>query len=84
MEYLKSQLQRTLIRSVRNSIRQFFKTLALVLVGVSLVSIGMIFIWLGVYEYLTQFLAKWLAWLIVGVISILLGIVLALSAMSRR
>ena len=65
-------------------IRSLLKSLILALVGASLLSMGAIFIWLGVHEYLVRFLTKEASWLLVGSLSILIGIALILFASPKH
>ncbi|MEM4245675.1 MAG: hypothetical protein QW390_00080 [Candidatus Bathyarchaeia archaeon] len=84
LEYLQNQFYSGIAKSIRGLIRGLLKSLIFALVGASLLSMGAIFIWLGVYEYLLKFLAKEAAWILVGALSIILGLVLIVAASPRR
>lgn len=54
------------------------KKIFLAVVGVSFVTTGLIFLLIGVVAYLTQVIAPWMAWGIVGLITAFVGALLLL------
>lgn len=59
-------------------VAKIIKIVFLAVVGVSFLTTGLIFILIAVVTYLTQLMAAWLAWGIVGLVTALVGTVLLL------
>lgn len=50
-------------------------------VGLVVALVGIVFVSMGVVKWLAMMMASWLAWLIVGLILLLLGMVLTLATL---
>lgn len=81
---LREQLQKAIIAGIRRSLMRLLRIIVLALIGTIILAAGAVFLWIGFYYYLSSFLEPWIAWLMVGLISMLLGLVLLLAAYLTR
>ncbi|MEM2122780.1 MAG: hypothetical protein QXE79_04000 [Candidatus Bathyarchaeia archaeon] len=81
---LTEQLQKSVIRGVRGGLMRILRIIAFAVAGVIILAAGIIFLWIGFYYYLLTFLQPWVAWLMVGFTSMLLGLILLLAAYLTR
>jgi len=75
-------IQRTfggLSRYAERFFKRVLRLAGLFVAGVVVALIGVAFLAVGVVKWLTALVPSWLAWLIVGIILLLLGIVLTLA-----
>jgi hypothetical protein len=81
---LAEQIQRAFVTGVRKGLMRLLRIIILALAGVIVLAAGIIFLWIGFYYFLSKFLQPWIAWLIVGFASTLLGLFLLLAAYLTR
>lgn len=81
---LREQFQKAIIMGIRKSLIRLLRIILLALVGAIVLVVGSIFLWVGFYYYLAKFLESWIACFIVGLISMLLGLILLLAAYLSR
>jgi len=75
--------QRTLgavTRYVERMVKRALRLASLYAAGVLIAIIGLIFWAIGVVKWLAMIMPSWLAWLLVGMIMLLLGAVIVLAA----
>jgi hypothetical protein len=88
----KSSLLETLVRAVaqrtmgaitkyvERAVRRVLRLVGLYAAGFLIALIGLIFLAIGVVKWLAMMMPSWLAWLMVGIVMLLLGVVFALAA----
>ena len=91
-ENKKSPLAETLIRAVAQRamgvvtkyiervVRRILRLAGLYAAGLLIALIGLVFFAIGVVKWLAMIVPSWLAWLIVGIVMLLLGVVFVLAA----
>jgi uncharacterized protein involved in cysteine biosynthesis len=91
-ETSKSTLLETIVRAVAQRtmgsvtkyvervVRRVLRLAGLYVTGLLITIIGSIFLAIGVVKWLATIVPSWLAWLIVGIIMLLLGVVFVLAA----
>jgi len=67
-------------RYVEQVLKRLLRLAGLYLAGAVLALFGVAFVSVGVVKWLVMIVPSWLAWLMVGVVLFLLGVVLTLSA----
>ncbi len=67
-------------RYAEQLLRRLLRLVGLYLAGFMLAVVGLVFLALGVVRWLTLLIPSWLAWLIVGIVLFLLGVVLTMAA----
>ena len=70
----------TVTKYVEHIVRRALRLAGLYVVGLLIAIIGLIFLAIGVVKWLALIVPSWLAWLIVGIIMLLLGVVFVLAA----
>jgi hypothetical protein len=68
-------------KSAERFVKRMVRLVAMVLAGVVLAVLGIGFLAVGAVKWFSILMPNWLAWVIVGVILLLLGAVLTLSTM---
>jgi len=79
----RSLIQRALgglSRYAEQLLRRLLRLAGLYLAGFMLAVVGLVFLALGVVRWLTLLVPSWLAWLMVGIVLFLLGVVLTMAA----
>jgi uncharacterized protein involved in cysteine biosynthesis len=88
----KSSLLETLVRAVAQRtvgavtkyvervVRRALRLAGLYAAGLLIAIIGLIFLAIGVVKWLAMIVPSWLAWLMVGIVMLLLGVVFVLAA----
>jgi uncharacterized membrane protein HdeD (DUF308 family) len=88
----KSSLLETLVRAVAQRtmgavtkyvervVRRVLRLAGLYAAGLLIAIIGLIFLAIGVVKWLAMMVPSWLAWLMVGIVMLLLGVVFVLAA----
>jgi hypothetical protein len=76
-------IKRSIEKQIDDYVRKIINTLVLSLVGIVLLSAGMIFALQGVIILLGEFMPIWLSWSVVGIIITLVGIILLMSVRRR-
>jgi hypothetical protein len=88
----KSSLLETLVRAVAQRttgavtkyvervVRRALRLAGLYAAGLLIATIGLIFLAIGVVKWLGMIVPSWLAWLMVGIVMLLLGVVFVLAA----
>jgi len=88
----KSSLVETLVRAVAQRtmgvvtkyiervVRRILRLVGLYAAGILIAVIGLVFFAIGVVKWLAMIVPSWLAWLMVGIVMLLLGIVFVLAA----
>ena len=56
--------------------KKLVRTAAMIIAGIAIAALGVAVIAVGVVKWFAQFLPSWLAWIIVGILLILIGAVL--------
>jgi fatty acid desaturase len=70
----------TVTKYIERVVRRILRLAALYIVGLFIAVIGLIFLAIGVVRWLALIVPTWLAWVIVGIIMLLLGVVFVLAA----
>ncbi|MBS7644953.1 MAG: hypothetical protein QXR65_08540 [Candidatus Bathyarchaeia archaeon] len=78
------QLQKAIVSGVRRGLMRLLRIIVFAIAGVIVLAAGILFLWVGFYYYLSTSLPPWVAWLIVGFTSMLLGLILLLAAYLTR
>jgi len=80
---LRALIQRTMgsvTKYVEAVVRRALRLAALYVVGLLVAVIGLFFLAIGIVNWLAMIVPSWLAWLIVGIVMLLVGAVLVLAA----
>jgi len=80
---LRAVVQRTMgsvTKYVEGVVRRALRLAGLYVAGLLIAIIGLIFLAIGVVNWLAMIVPSWLAWLIVGIVMLLLGVVFVLAA----
>jgi uncharacterized protein involved in cysteine biosynthesis len=80
---LRALIQRTMgsvTKYVEAVVRRALRLAALYVVGLLVAAIGLFFLAIGIVNWLAMIVPSWLAWLIVGIVMLLVGAVLVLAA----
>jgi len=70
--------------ALHSLIRSILKRFALTIFGTFLASFGVFLLLVGLVRLLSAFVQEWAAWLIVGAVASLFGILIVMMAMPRR
>ena len=70
----------TVTKYVERVVRRILRLAGLYMAGLLITIIGLIFLAIGVVKWLALIVPSWLAWLMVGIIMLLLGVVFVLAA----
>ena len=70
----------TVTKYVERVVRRVLRLAGLYITGLLIAIIGLIFLAIGVVKWLATIVPSWLAWLVVGIIMLLLGVVFVLAA----
>jgi hypothetical protein len=70
----------TVTKYIERIVRRILRLAALYIVGLFIALVGLIFLAIGVVRWLALIVPAWMAWVIVGIIMLLLGIVFVLAA----
>jgi len=70
----------TLTKYVERVVRRVLRLAGLYIAGLLIAIIGLIFLAIGVVKWLALIVPSWLAWLMVGIVMLLLGVVFVLAA----
>jgi len=68
-----------LMKSVERFLKRMLRMVVMALAGVTLAVLGVAFLAVGAVKWFSMLMPGWLAWVIVGIILLLLGLVLALA-----
>ena len=66
----------TVTKYVERVVRRVLRLAGVYIAGLLIAIIGLIFLAIGVVKWLATIVPSWLAWLIVGIIMLLLGVVI--------
>jgi len=66
---------------VKGKIKQVLKTIAVALAAIVFLSTGVIFICFGLIRYLSLIVPSWLAWIFMGIIVAMIGLLLLLVSL---
>ena len=80
---LRAVIQRTMgsvTKYVEGVVKRALRLAGLYVAGLLIAIIGVIFLAIGVVNWLAMIVPSWLAWLIVGIVMLLLGVVFVLAA----
>ena len=70
----------TVTKYIERVVRRVLRLAGLYVAGLFIAIIGLVFLAIGVVKWLAMIVPSWLAWLIVGIIMLLLGVVFVLAA----
>jgi uncharacterized membrane protein HdeD (DUF308 family) len=70
----------TVTKYVQRVVRRVLRLAGLYAAGILIAIIGLIFLAIGVVKWLATIVPSWLAWLMVGIVLLLLGVVFVLAA----
>jgi len=76
-------IRRSIEKQIDDYVRKVINTLILSLVGIVLLSAGLIFVLQGLILLLGEFMPIWLSWSFVGIIIVLVGVIALMSARKR-
>jgi hypothetical protein len=68
-------------KSVERFIKRVLRMIAMVLAGVVIAVLGVAFLAVGAVKWFSILMPTWLAWALVGIILLLVGVVLALATL---
>lgn len=83
MDSIFGSIRKSVERQIDEYVRKLMRILALTIVGVVLVSAGLVFILRGIVVFLGELMPIWLAWSMVGIIVVLIGGIAFLSVRRR-
>ena len=66
---------------VKEKIKQVLKTIAVAVAAIVFLSTGVIFVCVGLIRYLSLIVPSWLAWIFVGIIVAMIGLLLLLVSL---
>jgi len=66
---------------VKEKIKQVLKTIAVAVAAIVFLSTGVIFVCVGLIRYLSLIVPSWLAWIFVGIIVAMIGLLLILVSL---
>jgi Na+/H+-dicarboxylate symporter len=72
----------TIIKSVERFAKRMLRLAVLALAGAVIIVLGIAFVAVGATRWLSLLMPGWLAWLVVGIVLLLLGVVLTLMALA--
>jgi hypothetical protein len=70
----------TVTKYIERIVRRALRLAGLYVAGLLIAIIGLVFLAIGVVKWLAMIVPSWLAWLIIGIIMLLLGVVFVLAA----
>jgi hypothetical protein len=68
-------------KSADRFVKRALRMVALALAGVSMVVMGIAFLAVGAVKWFSILMPNWLAWSVVGIVLLLIGVVLGLAAL---
>jgi hypothetical protein len=68
-----------LVKGAERFLKRMLRMVAMALAGVTIAVLGVAFLAVGAVKWFSILMPSWLAWAIVGVILLLLGVILALA-----
>ena len=71
-------------KPVERFIKGLARSIGLVLAGIVIAIIGVAFVAVGVVRWLSALMPSWLAWAIVGIILLLIGISVTMTTLATR
>ena len=71
-------------KPVESFVKGLARSVALILAGVVIAVIGLGFVSVGAVRWLSGLMPSWLAWVIVGIILLLVGFSVAMAALASR
>jgi preprotein translocase subunit SecD len=77
-------LKRTLssvVESVERFVKRALRTVVMALAGITIAVLGIAFLAVGAVKWFSILMPNWLAWSIVGIILLLIGVVLGLATL---
>ena len=72
--------QGAVAKYVERAVRRLLRLAGLYTAGFLIAIIGLIFLAVGVVKWLAMIVPSWLAWMMVGIVMLLLGVVFVLAA----
>ena len=70
----------TVSKYIEQVVRRVLRLAGLYIAGLLIAIIGLVFLAIGVVKWLALIVPSWLAWLMVGIVMFLLGVVFVLAA----
>lgn len=71
----------TITKAIERFVKRMLRLAVLALAGAVIIVLGIAFLAIGATKWLAFLMPGWLAWLVVGIVLLLLGLVLALTAL---
>ena len=76
-----SEAQEAVGGYVKDKIKQVLKTIAVAVTAIVFLATGVIFICVGLIRYLSLIVPSWLAWIFIGIIVAMIGLLLLLVSL---
>ena len=70
----------TITKYVEHVVKRTLRLVGLYATGIFIAFVGLVFWAIGVVKWLAMIVPSWLAWLIVGIVMLLIGVVIVLAA----
>lgn len=83
-EFIKNQITKAFAKGLKRYINEILKIIIKSIAGAILASVGLIFLFIGIVNFLDKFIERWLSWIITGLIVILIGSIIILSAIRKN
>ena len=82
--FLTNQIANLVAKGLRRYINNLVNIFLKALVGGFLAVIGIIFIWIGLVDFLSIYFSRWQSWIIIGIISLVIAAILIQAAKSKK
>ncbi|MEM2901261.1 MAG: hypothetical protein QXO32_00790 [Candidatus Bathyarchaeia archaeon] len=82
--FIKNQVANAIAKGLKKYVSGLIKTFLKAMIGGLLAGIGLLFIWIGLVDFLSTYLSKWSSWIITGVVSLLIGSLIIMLATPRK
>ena len=79
-----NQIVNAISKGLKKYVKGLIKTFLIVLIGGFLAVVGFLFIMIGLVNYLDNYFSRELSWIIMGIISLIIGFTALLLAMPRK
>lgn len=77
-------IQEAILDSIHSAIRSVLRRLTLAILGALLASFGIICVLMGLLKFLTLVMPEWMAWIVIGLHALLIGVLVVVISTPRR
>jgi formate/nitrite transporter FocA (FNT family) len=82
--FIKNQVANAIAKGLKKYVSTLIKTFLKAMIGGLLAGIGLLFIWIGIVDYLSIYFPKWSSYVLTGVISLVIGFIVIMLAIPRK